>query len=126
MINELAKKIVLQRIENEFLPKLYEELYKEIKLICDEKQIPFSVEDITFHWEHLYLEFKDLVISYGIGSQTSLLNNIIKIEQVFFDLTNNTINYRCSFSFVESDYGKDYFFTETFESLESLLINIED
>jgi hypothetical protein len=126
MINKLAKKIVLQRIENEFLPKLYKELYKEIKLICDEKQIPFSVEDITFHWEHLYLEFKDLVISYGIGSQTSLLNNIIKIEQVFFDLTNNTINYRCSFSFVESDYGKDYFFTETFESLESLLINIED
>ena len=125
MINKRDKKIVLERIEKEFLPKLYEELYEKIKLICDKKRIPFSVEDTTFHWEHLYLEFKDLVISYGIGSQTSLLNNIIKIEHVFFDLTNNTIDYRCSFSFVESDYGKDYYFTETFESLESLLINIE-
>jgi hypothetical protein len=121
MINKRDRKRILEKVEREFLPKLYEELCKDLKLFFKEIDGSFSVGNITFHWHYLYGEFKDYVSCHGLGSNTSLLNTVIKVY-AFFDLAANNMNYKCTIDFIESDYGKDNFSTKT---IENLLINIE-
>ncbi|MEB3123803.1 MAG: hypothetical protein VKL41_21585 [Snowella sp.] len=122
MVTKKYKKIILEKIENEFLPKLYENLYEKIKKFFDEEDFYFHIQNIKINWEHLYEEYDNLVFSYGIGSHGSSLDNVIKIEACF-NCEKNNINYECEIYFLKGNYGKTTF---TRQKTEGYLINIDD